>query len=516
MALCLSYVSGLKKRKGDNSSGRVRLVDAAWVWTEPHSMRLKIRLTIQREVVSGTILQQSFIVTFIVRNQQCVECQAAFRQGSWKSLVQVRQRVGHKRTFLYLEQLILKHGAHRGCLSIETFKDGMDFYFPDKGKAARFISFLEDVVPMKVKSSKKLIGTDDKSNVSNYKYTNLVEICTLCKDDLLFLPKKLALSIGNISRLVLVKNVSNVIHVIDPLSGQTGNIESDAYWRDPFRPIITAARTRLTRYMILGKEPVFLERNASKKAVGKKQRSKLALITAARESDLGRNDSQIEERSILGYLMKSGDVCVGYDLTEAQLVDEEAEELRSSGKLPDVVFVRKLYGGVATGESDAAKKRMFKLQRLSVKKGEEEGGKGKKAKKDVDMENADEEDFMQELEADREMRTRVNIYKSEVVETRGESSGDDGEEDDDDEDDQKITLDELLDNLVLDSKPDAEDAMGEEDNIEQTFAGFGGDGERAARDNIGYVGRDEALHLVAKDSAQPVTEWGKAFFDDDL
>lgn len=232
MGLCLGNVSGLKKRKGEGVEGRVRLVDAAWVWTEPHSMRLKvrcdicsceeirvmfdvsssfvlrwytegsrmtsravqrgtdlplfahtsclclsslivlrfliscndthynhhnqnthtsqIRLTIQREVVTGTILQQSFIVTFIVRNQQCVECQAAFRQGSWKSLVQVRQRVGHKRTFLYLEQLILKHGAHRGCLSIETFRDGMDFYFPDKGKANRFISFLEDVVPMKV------------------------------------------------------------------------------------------------------------------------------------------------------------------------------------------------------------------------------------------------------------------------------------------------------------------------------------------------------------------------------
>ena len=47
--------------------------------------------------------------------------------------------MGHKRTFLYLEQLILKHGAQRGCLSIETFRDGMDFYFPDKGKAARYV-----------------------------------------------------------------------------------------------------------------------------------------------------------------------------------------------------------------------------------------------------------------------------------------------------------------------------------------------------------------------------------------
>lgn len=148
MTLCLANVSGLKANKHDK---KVRLVDAGWIWTEPHSMRVKVRLTIQKEVQSGTILQQSFTVVFVVRNQQCIECQAEFRQGSWKSLVQVRQRVSHKRTFLYLEQLILKHGAHRGCLSIETFRDGMDFYFPEKNKAARFISFLENVTPIKVR-----------------------------------------------------------------------------------------------------------------------------------------------------------------------------------------------------------------------------------------------------------------------------------------------------------------------------------------------------------------------------
>lgn len=151
MSLCLSNVSGLRSK--NSKSGQVRLVDAIWVWTEPHSMRLKVRLTVQKQIESmgGTILEQSFVVTFIVRNQQCIECQSEFRQGSWKSLVQVRQRVAHKKTFLYLEQLILKHGAHRGCLNVETCRDGMDFYFPDKGKAARFISFLENVVPIKVR-----------------------------------------------------------------------------------------------------------------------------------------------------------------------------------------------------------------------------------------------------------------------------------------------------------------------------------------------------------------------------
>ena len=388
-----------------------------------------------------------------------------------------------------------------------------------------------------VKSSKKLIGTDDKSNVSNYKYTNLVEICTLCKDDLLFLPKKMATHIGNISRLVLVKNISNVIHVIDPLTGQIGNIESDAYWRDPFRPVVTAARTRLTRYVILGKDPVHLERNKSKRNVSKKQRTKLAMITAAREVDLGMNDSQLEDCSHLGYLMKSGDVCLGYDLTECQVVDDDADAARTAGKFPNMVFVRKLYGGVVTGESDAAKKRLFQLQRLDIKQGDEEMMKkgGKKVRHDVEMDRLDEEDFMQELEADKEMRSRVNVYKSEIAVSRktkkaeGEvgDNEDDNEDEDEDEDDQKITLDELLDNLVLDSKPDAGDdaAMQDGGGDATTTNLVGGDddgmiyigeGERAAKDKIGYVGRDEALNIQDKDTATVATTWGKAFLDDDL
>ena len=49
MAICLKRVRGLK---------RVRVADAAWIWTEPHSMRLKVRLTIQKEVAPGAILQK--------------------------------------------------------------------------------------------------------------------------------------------------------------------------------------------------------------------------------------------------------------------------------------------------------------------------------------------------------------------------------------------------------------------------------------------------------------------------
>jgi nonsense-mediated mRNA decay protein 3 len=512
MALCLAHVSGLRATKNQR---KIRLVDACWIWTEPHSMRLKVRLTVQREVESGTILQQSFTVIFTVRNQQCIECQAEFRQGSWKSLVQVRQRVSHKRTFLYLEQLIIKHGAHRGCLSIETFRDGMDFYFPDKGKAARFISFLENVCPIKVKQSKKLIGTDDKSNISNFKYTNLVEICPLCKDDLLYLPVKMARKMGNISRIVLVRGVSNVIHLLDPLTGQQASMEAEVFWREPIRPLITAARSRLSRYVVLGKEPVFLRQNISKRSANRKQKSRLASLTVAKEDDLGLNDNQYEEQSHVGYLLKAGDVCVGYDLKETQFVDDEAEEIRASGKFPDVIMLRKLYGGVATGEANAASKRIWRLQRLDVEAAET-NAHARAVKNAAEADEMDEEDFMQEVEANKEMRQNMNIYKSEGVKSKVETADNrggaevgDGDGYDED-DDQQIRLDELLDSMALDSGPD--DIVNP--IVKITTEQFGSDfveGERAAKDGLAYVARDDATLIREKDIAVPVSALGEDF-----
>lgn len=109
MAACLRKIPGLNK---------VKLVDAVWIWTEPHSMRLKIKLTVQKEITNGAILQQAVVVEFVIRNQQCKDCEKSYAQGVWHAVAQVRQRVPHKRTFLYLEQVMLKYNAHSDCINI--------------------------------------------------------------------------------------------------------------------------------------------------------------------------------------------------------------------------------------------------------------------------------------------------------------------------------------------------------------------------------------------------------------
>jgi nonsense-mediated mRNA decay protein 3 len=399
---------------------------------------------------------------------------------------------------MYLEQLILKHQAHRGCLKIELFKDGMDFYFPERSAAARFISFLENVAPIQVKTSKKLISADLKSNTANFKFTNYVEICPLCKDDLVFLPAKVANRLGNIARLVLVKNISNIVHFIDPLTGQTANMTSEAYWRTNLRPLITAARSRLTQYVVLGKEPVVLRPNAAQRIHTKisQKKSRLAHLTLARQADMGNNDAQVEERSHIGYLLKAGDVCVGYDLRETQWVNDEAEEMRET--FPDVIIVRKLYGG---GE----KSRFWKLRRLDMELAEEVVNQ----RNDMDV---DEEDFLQEVEADKEMRSNMNLFKSEALKRKKSANttvnmveDKDNDESEDESDDQRIKLEELLDGLDLDASPDNENMNDHESTaiLEE--------GDKAAQDGITFIHREDARNIRSKDAAVAVTSFGQEF-----
>lgn len=335
MAVCLRKVAGLN---------RLRLIDAQWIWTEPHSKRLKLKLTVQKEVMNGAVLQEAVIVEFVVRNQQCPDCQASYTTGAWKAIVQVRQRVDHKRTFLHLEQLILKHNAHAQALQIQGFKDGMDFYYAERNQAARFTEFLETVCPVKVKFSKKLVSQDDHSNIFNYKYTTIIEIVPVCKDDLVVLPTKLAQNLGDLSRLCLVQRVLNNLHLVDPLTGQTADMSVEKYYRygQEFRALFSAGR--LVEFMVLGTEPALAPAKTSAPA-RKSNKHRLAEVEVALMSDLGVNDVRYRVMTHLGYILRAGDTVLGYLLATASMNSKEAEELEAKTRagLPDAVLVRKVY-----------------------------------------------------------------------------------------------------------------------------------------------------------------------------
>lgn len=118
--------------------------------------------------------------------------------NTWRAVVQVRQKVEHKKTFYFLEQLILKHNAHRDTINIKEAKDGLDFYYATRTHAIKMVDFLQQVVPIRYKCSEEIISSDIQSNTANFKYTYSVEIVPICKDDLICLPLKVSRSLSNI------------------------------------------------------------------------------------------------------------------------------------------------------------------------------------------------------------------------------------------------------------------------------------------------------------------------------
>ncbi|CEG48948.1 NMD protein affecting ribosome stability and mRNA decay [Plasmopara halstedii] len=346
MALCLKSIPGLNK---------VKLIDAKFIWTEEHSKRIKLRLTIQREVVNHAVVQNTCLITFCIHSVKCPDCMKQYHNKTWKALVQIRQKTDHKRTFLRLEQEILKHHAHENAISITTLKEGMDFYFNSKSTAERFLHFLTAHVPMRSKSSSKLISENVHNSTANLQLTYSVELSPISKDDLIVLPKKIAQSCGSIADITLCARTTSIIHLVDPLSGQQAELSTDRYWKLPFLPLATSSD--MVEFIVLDVEIVNSRHNVSMK--GHKSNIVVADVEVARNCDFGVNDTTFHVRTHLGGVLAAGDTVKGYDLSSAIFGTNQTLTLKE--ELPDLVLVRKVYP-----RESKHKKKDFKLKTLDA------------------------------------------------------------------------------------------------------------------------------------------------------
>lgn len=200
LSICLKRVKGL---------GKVKLLDAKFKYTEEHSKRLIVELTIQKEVGNGIALKQSFEVLYVVHWMQCEDCQKEFTPHTWKACVQVRQKAPHKKTFLYLEQLMIKQRIQEKCISIMQEPFGLNFYFSKKNQAEGLMNFLGSHVPFRKKESKDLISHDEHERTYNYKFTFFLIMPKICKDDLIVMPVSLCRELGGVNALAVCYKVSN-------------------------------------------------------------------------------------------------------------------------------------------------------------------------------------------------------------------------------------------------------------------------------------------------------------------
>ena len=418
LAICLKKLRGLNK---------VRLIDASFIWTEPHSRRIRIKVTVQGEAMTNTIIEQSFEVEYVVIATQCPDCARSYTPNTWNSTVQIRQKVPHKRTFLYLEQIILKHNAHLDTISIQETRDGLDFFYSQKNHAMKMIDFLSSVAPIRSKKSERLVSEDIHSGTSSYKFSFSVEIVPICRDDLVVLPTKVAHSLGYISRLVLCSKISNMIQFLDPVTLQTSELNSPAYWRMPFPALLSS--TQLVEFIVLDVEPTGYVKGKYVQAD----------ITVCRESDLGVSENTYYVRCHLGGILHPGDSCLGYHITNSNFNSTLFESL-DTDNVPEVVLVKKHY----PRKSTASKTRKWKLKRMA-KEYNEPAHESRQVKQEQEKAEVDYEVFLRELEEDEELRRSVNMYKSDVPHQAQKLQGD--EMDNESDDVLEVGVDELLDEI---------------------------------------------------------------------
>ena len=242
MTLCLKKIKGVNK---------MHLIDATWIWTEPHSRRLKIKLTLQQEVFSGAVLQKNHVVEFVVHAIQCEPCaKIATGQEQWGCVTQLRQRVEHKRMILYLEQLVLKHGMHLDCLKIQSEPDGLDFFFDSRSPALKLVQFFNALAPTRRVDAEQLISSDLKNNTANFHYSYRLDIAPICREDIICLSRSFYKQLGGIGPIVIAVKIFSNIVVVDPRTLAAKEIAGSAYWKDPFTVRTLGSFVRLLTFSL--------------------------------------------------------------------------------------------------------------------------------------------------------------------------------------------------------------------------------------------------------------------------
>ena len=362
MAVLLKQIPALSKSNQHLKRSGVqglKILDSMFIWTEPNSMRMRIMITMKADV-SDVSIQQRIKVEFTTMWKQCPDCIKESRQRTWQAIVQLRQKRDDSRKGLLVLELAIARNAEirKDILSVQTKKNGFDFYFPSVDKARHFTQYLGKAAPMKTKTTQSLVSEDKTNNTANIKTTIACDMVPLCRDDLVIVQKN-AKGVGSLAgRLCLVLKISSCVHLVDSSPARDSNmstrctdLHADTYWKGgeekTYRLLLSSKR--LVRFIVLDVELC----DGGKRGTYKGPQSgtpkyALADVEVVREVDFGTNNETFQCVTHLGHLLDVGDVVLGYDITSTVLSSESEwsieNTLSSNFNIPDVVLVRKVKG----------------------------------------------------------------------------------------------------------------------------------------------------------------------------
>jgi nonsense-mediated mRNA decay protein 3 len=362
LSLCVKKIKGLTKN--------LKLLDAKFVWTEPHSKRIKVSVTVQAEVLSNVMVKQATVIEFKQVAQMCGLCQKSSMGLEWNYCMQVRQSCeGFRKTFRRLEQDLIKSAMDKHIVSVEEKAQGFDLWFASRGDMKIVLDWLKSNLPLTNAAQPTKHGST---------YTHAVQIAPLNKFDLVLVP--VGANSTNV-RLMLLKRITSSLHFVDVVTGKKLEMSGQAYWKYQSKKSSSSGAATATKGKSKGRSAASSTGGtASVKAVsnyatllGSEKLTEFIVIdvlsddqgiqpvqgvtevVVARESDFGSNDQTFIVKTYLTSL-QPGDSVLGYDLSLLNLTEAHQEVLPDD--LVEVMLVNKL-------QKDAPKKKRKALPRLA-------------------------------------------------------------------------------------------------------------------------------------------------------
>ncbi|CAD7968872.1 unnamed protein product [Amoebophrya sp. A120] len=204
------------------------ITDAMFLYTEPHSRRIKVRVTIPTKTAVGgassatssfqNLLETQREVEYVVKTEQCPDCAREYTPHTWTFLIQVRLKKSKyttssaytRRVFSKLEQIILEKQNNeivQHLVKTDLQDSSADFYFRNKIHANSFCELVsKNFLLDEKKESKTLIKYDEQNAFSRYKFTTLLSLTPILKWDLVCVTQPKLLS----KHRIKIKNVADL------------------------------------------------------------------------------------------------------------------------------------------------------------------------------------------------------------------------------------------------------------------------------------------------------------------
>lgn len=118
-------------------------------------------------------------------------------------------------------------------------------FFKSKTLAQRVVGFINTLFPTTSKTSKKLIGKDNRSNIHRNEYVVSMEVVPLCRYDLVCTPRES----GRPPELMLVAQLSTNVHMLNPRNLNKTEYNAPKFFAKPFKPLLSAKN--LIKFVVL-------------------------------------------------------------------------------------------------------------------------------------------------------------------------------------------------------------------------------------------------------------------------